>query len=213
LPEMFDPKRDLRELVEKYRRYVSLSTYDFGNEGRYDPPFDVEMYKFAKQLDPSRLVIHQDGGTNTPENSDFGKGVDVKHEYMNLAIEEDPRLQDRYTGAIRPPQSMQSFLDRANESGIPRDLALGCIDAGQRLQTYYQKTGMEAARLDPNCVGCVYWTIVDVGSPSAQGLLDQFWNIKKTRPEDLIGCNNADPLLAVLDRSPNIAMAGEQLKI
>ena len=70
----FRPKQDLKELYRHYRRYVSLATYCTGNEGHIPPPLDSELYRLGKQLDPTRLMLHQDGGVNTPENSDFGTG-------------------------------------------------------------------------------------------------------------------------------------------
>ena len=74
----FDPMRDLVELYRHYRRYVSFTTYCTGNEGLLGKPLDKEIYKLAKRLDPNRLVLHQDGGVNTAENSDFRSGpIDV----------------------------------------------------------------------------------------------------------------------------------------
>ena len=70
----FRPKEDLKELYRHYRRYVSLATYCAGNEGRFGSPLDVELYQLGKQLDPTRIMLHQDGGGNTPENSDFDTG-------------------------------------------------------------------------------------------------------------------------------------------
>ena len=61
----------MAELIGHYRRYVSLATYCMGNEGHLGSPLDRELYQMGKKLDPGRLVLHQDGGRNTPENSDF----------------------------------------------------------------------------------------------------------------------------------------------
>ena len=86
------PREDLMDLVYHYRRYTSLTTYCFGNEGdmadpKYKTPpescaeyfdlnnlpsLDIQLYQLAKKLDPARLVIHNDGGhNNTRENSDI----------------------------------------------------------------------------------------------------------------------------------------------
>src|SRR5205085_1458583 len=43
--------------------------------------------------------------------------------------------------------------------------------------------GLEQARSDPACDGYIYWTIVDVGWPAAQGLLNQFWKPKRSTPD------------------------------
>jgi len=69
---------------------------------------------------------------------------------------------------------MQDFQARLERSGLDLETGLACLDAGNQLQKYYQKFGLEASRRDPNCGGYIYWTLVDVGNPSAQGLLNQF---------------------------------------
>ena len=67
----FDPIRDLRELITHYRRYVSLATYCMGNEGLLGRPLGSEIYKLIKQVDPDRLVLHQDGGIQHPRELRF----------------------------------------------------------------------------------------------------------------------------------------------
>ena len=76
-PKFFRPQQDLRELYTHYRRYVSFSTYCTGNEGYMGSPVDRELYRLAKQLDPTRLMQHQDGGNNQPGNSDFDTGPHI----------------------------------------------------------------------------------------------------------------------------------------
>ena len=86
------PQEELLDLIHHYRRYISLATYCFGNEGDmadpvyknppascadyFDlqnlPSLDIQLYQLAKKLDPARLVIHNDGGhNNTHDNSDI----------------------------------------------------------------------------------------------------------------------------------------------
>jgi hypothetical protein len=190
----FDLKKDLEELYTHYRRYVSFSTYCTGNEGHLGSPIDREVYQFAKKLDPSRLVLHQDGGANHKENSDFHQGPPTPwtpgsqdaswpfdaHEYLNLATDEDPRLAAKYSGAIRPPVTEKDFRAKLEKTGLWWEWGIATLDAGIELQRVYQKRGLEQARLDPASGGYIYWTIVDVGSPSAQGLFTQFWEAKET---------------------------------
>lgn len=210
-PHYFRPKQDLEELYRHYRRYASFGTYCTGNEGNMGAPLDRELYQLAKRLDPTRLAQHQDGGHNTPENSDFRTGPwkpwkpgsqeasrpFFAHEYLNLATDEDPRLEAKYTGALRPPVTAAAFEEELKRNGLSREWGLACLDAGYQLKKYYQQQGLENARLDPACDGYIYWTIADVGFPySAQGLLDQFWQPKATLPKDFHGINGPTALLA-----------------
>lgn len=194
----FDPIRDLKELHQQYRRYVSLTTYCTGNEGLLGSPLDKVIYQLCKRLDPDRLAIHQDGTTNTAENSDFrggpinawapgGFACDapfVAHEYLNLSIKQDPRLEPKFSGAILPPTTMAARDKELEAAGLNRRWGDAIQDASHALQRCWQKRGIEGARLDPACDGYDYWTIVDViiqqaRTYTAQGLFDAFWETKR----------------------------------
>lgn len=223
----FRPKEDLAELYRHYRRYVSLATYCTGNEGHTGSPLDAELYRLGKQLDPTRLMLHQDGGANTPENSDFGSGPIVPwppgnqngsrpftaHEYLNLATDEDPRLEKKYRGALKPPVSAAAFEQELKRNGLSAFWGVACLDAGNRLKRDYQKRGLEQARLDPDCDGYIFWTIVDVGNPSAQGLFNQFWEPKATQPSDLLGCNGPTAILLKMTPDTPVFCSEETRKV
>ncbi len=227
VPELFKPKEDLEELYTHYRRHVSLSTYCTGNEGHMGSPIDREVYQLAKRLDPTRLAIHQDGGANRRDNSDFYQGPvnpwepgkqDASwpfdaHEYLNLATEEDPRLAVNYTGAIRPPLTPEDFRASLAKANLSWEWGVATLDAGNHLQSIYQKRGLEQARLDPACDGYIYWTIVDVGSPAAQGLFNQFWEPKVSTAEFFRQFNSPTAILAKFSPSGRILTAGEELGI
>ncbi len=244
----FDPKRDLNELIDHYRRYVSLTTYSMGNEGHLGTPLDVEMKNLVHERDPGRLVLHNDGGVNTPENSDFDtpnsycwkfhplpsivpwepgafdyvKMPFVAHEYMNLGLKFDPRISDRFTGAMMPPRPMAVYESRLAELGIDRHWGDACLDAGHAMQKYYQKEGIEAARLDPQCDGYSYWTLVDVivkyGGEhdfTGQGMFNAFWEPKSNgaTPRDVAKFNGPTAILMKLeDREHPILVAGETMR-
>ena len=59
-----DPLGDLRTLIKHYRGHVSLAIYGGGNEGRYSNTLGRKLYDLAKELDPSRPWISQDGATD-----------------------------------------------------------------------------------------------------------------------------------------------------
>lgn len=224
-PAWFRPKEDLVELIAHYRRHVSLSTYCTGNEGHLGSPLDQEIYRLGKRLDPTRLFLHQDGGHNTPENSDFRTGpVDrweagvlddsrpfFAHEYLNLAVDADPRLASRYTGAQLPPFPLEPFQEALANVGLPLAWGYACLDAGRQLQRLHQKRGLESARLDPVCDGYIYWTLMDVGYFGDQGLLTQFWDVKASRPEFFRQFNGPTALLVKVSPGERIAAAGDTL--
>ena len=128
-------KDDLVELVTHMRRYTSLSTYCGGNEGESPTPLDRQLYQMAKSLDPSRPWLNMDGGVNnTRENSAVNHGgygweyaprqehawPFVRHEYMSFGINEDPRLEAKYTGAYAQPEASgrEDLRDRANRTRL-----------------------------------------------------------------------------------------------
>lgn len=230
---LFDPMRDLRELYRHYRRYVSFTTYCTGNEGLLGKPLDKEIYKLAKRLDPDRLAIHQDGTFNTPENSDFRNGPIsvwkpgsfkcdapfVAHEYLNLSVKQDPRLEPRFSGVMLPPVTLAARDAALAKAGLNRGWGDACQDAAHALQRHYQKQGLEAARMDPACDGYDYWTIVDVivaqaGTHSGQGFLNPFWEPKSNghTPESFRAFNDATVLLLKTEPDHCIAVSGERIR-
>ncbi len=237
----FDPQRDIQELYRHYRRYTSFAAYSTGNEGHLGSPLDREIYQWAKQTDPYRLFQHQDGGCNTQENSDFftpnGYGLAssinpwaegafdalevpfVAHEYLNLGIKLDPRLAPKFTGAIPAPRKIEDYEGSLNAAGLDRAWGDACLNAAHALQGFYQKQGIEQARMDPACDGYAYWTIVDVMVPQAgtytgQGFLNAFWEEK---PGGLtLGqfrrFNGPTVILAKTEPACSIAVSGDSCK-
>ena len=137
-----DPKRDLEELITHYQRYVSLATCCMGNEGGFPSPLDRELYETSKKLNPQLLVLHHDGGNNTRGNSDFRSGPTtpwrpggfacdapfVAHEYLNLSVKADPRLEPLFTGiyytslASLDPNHPDAAVAKAR-AGFPRHMS------------------------------------------------------------------------------------------
>jgi hypothetical protein len=229
----FDPMRDLSELYHHYRRYVSFTTYCTGNEGLLGHPLDAEIYKLAKRLDPDRLMLHQDGELNRAWNSDFRNGPInvwepgsfkcdapfVAHEYLNLSVKQDPRLEDRFSGVMKPPVPLSLRDEWLKSAGLNRHWGDACQDASHALQSYYQKRGIESARMDPACDGYDFWTIVDVivqqgKTYSAQGLFNGFWEVKNhgTTPEMFRAFNGPTALLLKTDPGDRIVVSGDSVK-
>ena len=244
----FNPIRDLRELHRNYKRYTSFATYCCGNEGWLGSPIDEILYQWAKTNDPDRLFLHQDGGRNIAGvNSDFLTGDDkepgftsamirpwaagrfdhlnapfVAHEYLNLAIKMDPRLEDRFTGVRVSPVHFDLYRTFLAECGLNEDWGDATLRAAAKLQAYYQKKGIESARLDPECDGYDFWSITDVSIPSgsgnavaAQGYLNVFWEPRPDgiQPREFRHFNGPTALMAVFDREIPIFTSGEETDI
>ena len=242
----FDPMRDLKELHAHYRRYPSFAVYCGGNEGRLGPYVEKAMYAFVKGNDPDRLVNHQDGdrcewlkyddeeGCNDPGNSDYDIGPRdvwkpgsfdtgrpfVCHEYLNLCVKQDTRLEPLYTGAWAAPDSRRDREAWLAERGL--DMAWGDAlqDAQHTLQGVYQKRGLEWARRDPFCDGYCFWTAVDVVVAngrihSAQGLFDPFWQTKKggLGPERFAMFNGTSVVLTDLAPERSVLEEGERREV
>jgi hypothetical protein len=193
------PEADLREIIAHYRRYTSLAIYCGGNEGNSPMPLAKELYRLAKSLDPSRPWLNMDGGqNNTRENSEvnhYGYGCNyapladntwphVKHEFLSLGINEDPRLESRFAGGYASNLALRDVQNVVKEQvGLDWKWAEACFDAGHRIQGIWQKIGIESARIDPNLDGFSLWLLVDL-SPSTQcGVFDMFWGKKHSSPD------------------------------
>ena len=192
-------KDDLVELVNHMRRYTSLAIYCGGNERISPAPLDQELYKMAKSLDASRPWLNLDGGrNNTRENSEMNHGgygweyaplkdntwPFVRHEYMSFGINEDPRLEAKYTGAYAPNQKLQDVKTFVSEQiGLDWKWADACLNAGHRLQGIWHKIGIEAARIDPYLDGFSCWLLLDISPNTQCGVLDMFWGKKSSTPE------------------------------
>ena len=223
------PKDDLRELITHYRRHVSLATYCTGNEGWMGSPLDVELYQLAKQLDPTRLVLHQDGGKNTVgelrlrHRPDGARGASLPARIASAALglsrvsEPGDRFRPaagaKYTGASGRQSRPKSIRRSWNRLAWRRRGASACVDAGHQLQRIYQQRGLEHARRDAGCGGYIYWTIVNVTAFGDQGLFNPFWKPKASTAEFFRQFNGPTAVLAEMSPGEQILTAGQSLKV
>ena len=230
------PREELLDLIHHYRRYISLTTYCFGNEGNMgDPKFktppesvaqyfdmdnlpslDIQLYQLTKKFDPTRLVIHNDGGqNNTHDNSDIHQsnshirhvpghyGVadpydwpHLNHEYMSCSVQEDPRMSPKYTGGFLPNLTVEGVKKQLAEKGIDWDLVAATLDAGYTLQAIHHKLGIESARVDPHNDGYIIWLLLDISPNSQNGILDIFYEPKTVSASVFRQYNGPTALLA-----------------
>ena len=200
--QRFDPLADAEQLYLAYRRHPSFATYSGGNEGSFGPVLGKRLYDEIKARDPDRLVMGQDcypsAAYNKPGTSDFAAAPTtvwprgsfrderpfIAHEYMNLSVKLDYRLEGKFTGVWVPPitrKSREAFLAK---SGLSMETGDRLQEAQHALQAVWRKYGIESARLDPECDGYSFWSLQDVcvpnkGTPAAQALFDPFWGDKR----------------------------------
>ena len=232
----FDPVREVTELWRNYRRHPSFGTYSMGNEGTYGRRADIAMHHYVKAMDPDRLKINQDSQfpwINPAESSDVASGpINVwprgtwkpdrpfwTHEYLNLCVKLDSRLEPRFNGGWAPPVRRAERLAWLNRFGLDQAWGDRLQDAQHALQRVYQKRGVEWGRSDPECDGLIFWTIADVvvrqhETYTAQGLFNPFWEQKSGgySAQEFAQFNSARCVLADFDPSSRILTAGETLK-
>ena len=217
----YDVLGDAKALWEGYRRHPSFATYSGGNEGTLGPFGGVALRTWVHANDPDRLVIEQDGGTfmqpRRAETYDFVTGPYkmwergtfdwrpfVCHEYANLAVKGDARMEDDFTGPILPRITRADRRAALAPAGLSEAWGDLLQDAQHDLQRFWARRSIESARKDPLCSGFIYWTIVDfmhwepkVKAPMAQGMFDPFWRPKPhgTTPESIAEVNSPSVLL------------------
>jgi len=233
----FDPVRDVTELYRNFRRHASFAVYSMGNEGSFGPVLDKRLHAYVKAMDPDRLKINQDcheARINPPEASDYLGGPIrewprgsvnpdrpfVTHEYLNLCIKLDSRLEKRFTGAWLPPVTRAARRDWLAARGLDEAWGDRLQDAQHALQRHWQKVGIESARADPYCDGHCFWTLVDVvveqsGTYTAQGLFNPFWESKKGgyTAEEFRRFNAPSCVLADFKPAARIATAGDRVEV
>ena len=233
----FDPRRDVTELYEHYRRHPSFAVYSMGNEGSFGDTLDRRLYTYVKAMDPDRLKINQDSNVprlTTPDRSDYDGGPIrmwprgshktkrpfICHEYLNLCVKTDSRTEGKYTGVWLPPVTRDGRAKWLSRFGLDHEWGDRLQNAQHALQAVWQKRGIECARADAGCGGYHYWTIVDVvvwnakvETYSAQGLFDPLWDEK---PHGLSAAqfamfNSPSCVLADFSPSNSVFAAGERL--
>ena len=218
----YDPLADVYEIWRTYRRHPSFGSYSGGNEGSLGPAAGKMVYDWIRAHDPDRLSIEQDGGMYLQEGFGVGRSTHCTgplkpwergsfnprafyaHEYLNLCVKFDWRTENDYTGVLMPPVTAADRARWLKRSGLSLAWGERLQDAQHALQKFWQKQGIEQARMDPFADGYCFWTIADVvvwngrcETYSAQGLFDQFWRPKRggATPEDFAAFNSPSCIL------------------
>ena len=85
----------------------------------------------------------------------------VAHEYLNLSVKADTRLEPRFVGAWDHPVRRSVRGDWLKRFGLDHAHGDRLQDAQHALQATWQKIGIESARKDPLCDGYYFWSLID----------------------------------------------------
>jgi beta-galactosidase len=216
------------ELIRRYRNHASVAVWCMGNELYHSFDQAAEMYRLAKQLDPTRLVIESDGsrldaiGRPTldfvsapfaePDSIGFGDGkyelADrptkpvVAHEAGYLQTLPDPADLDRFGTGLSP-----YWLRRLTERLASRDGYAEHLDVSRRLQATCLKANLEAARRS-GLAGISVWLLQDYPN-CAEGVLDMFYRPKSLTAAEFRRFNA--PTVLLLDGDRNLT-GGQRLR-
>jgi len=208
-----------QEVIRRNRNHPSIVVWCMGNE-LYDSFEQAsEMYKLAKELDPTRPVIDSDGVSRKPRPTlDFGvwqfnessscgyKDAKyrfdpaplpvVAHEMGYFVTLPDLRQIDLFRDGLKP-YWLYDARDKAGKEGV-EDAYAQWVDRSNRLQAACLKTNIEAARRS-SLQGYHVWLFQDYPW-CAEGVVDMFYRPKAVSAEEFRKFNAPTVLLTAQDR-------------
>ncbi len=223
LPHKTFLRNELKEILLAHRNHPSFLSLALGNEFNLSWLKNeaerkeflatvAEFYNYAKQLDPTRLILSNDGYVMRPTDMvslfrDFPKDVPtVRHEFGSYYCSlPDISLLSKFTGVIVP-----TWLEAKKlwvESNGLSDRYSVYLKHSQRLQQLGRKYQVERARLNPDVTGYHYWLVTDFpggtgeGDSWEEGWFDYFWQPKGITPGEGKEINN--PVLLMISAGVN----------
>jgi beta-galactosidase len=218
------------------QNHPSVVIYGPGSEIHPDNRHVAELYRMAKEEDPSRLVMSWSGAKGMTDLADVGtleEPVDASEELqaiMNGPRWRDPRgvpgLIHEYCGSEALPDPANILRYRRGLSPAPeievRDAvrALGLADLipelvanSQKIAALCRRLEIEEARKIPYVVGYNMWLIQDIpGYP--QGIFDPFWKPKSLEAAEFARSNGETVLVMneATRRTRRAFQSGEQAR-
>ncbi len=218
-------------MIRLHRNHPSIIAWCMGNE-LYDS-FDLapEMYRTAKRLDPTRVVIDSDGCSFKHKNREtldfmvvqFGEGSSIgfqdgkynipaeidkpviAHEMGYFVTLPDLKQLDLFRSGLRPYWLLQT-RDLAERNGLMADYP-NWLASSYRLQAACLKSNLEAARRS-RLSGTSVWLFQDYPN-CAEGVVDMFFRPKGVSAEEFRKYNA--PTVLLLDAPRRNWRAGEKL--
>lgn len=222
LPHKEFLRGELKSILRAHRNHPSFLSLALGNElnstwvkdeGKRKQFFEMvsEFYKLAKEIDPARIVMSNDGVMLRPSDmmslyDGAAKDVPtVRHEFGTYYCSlPDISLIDKFTGVVEPVW-LQAKKRWVEKNGLAEAYP-AYVRNSAALQHLGHKYEIEKVRLDNEVTGYTYWLIVDYpggtgeGDSWEEGWLDYFWNTKGIRPEEARELNSA--VLPLIDAGP-----------
>jgi hypothetical protein len=197
--------------------HPSVIIYGPGSEISPSDRHVTELYRIAKERDPSRLVMSWSGAANSTDLADVGtleepvdasetlhtlmegpKWHDVRglpglaHEYCGAEAIPDFSDIPRYGRGLNPSPERE-ILEASRARGVA-DLLPVFIQNSRRISALCRRLEIEEVRKAPQLSGYNMWLIQDIpGYP--QGIFDPFWNPKWLEPAEFARSNGETVLL------------------
>src|SRR4030095_54946 len=223
LPHKAFLRNELKEILQAHRNHPSFLSLALGNEFNLSwlkseaerkefLATVAEFYNYAKQLDPSRLILSNDGYVMRPTDMgslfrDFPKDVPtVRHEFVSYYVSlPDISLLTKFRGVIIPTwlEAKKAWVE---SNGLSERYSV-FLRNSQRLQHLGRKYQIERARLNPDVTGYHHWLITDFpggtgeGDSWEEGWFDYFWKPKGITPSEGKEINN--PVLLMISGGVN----------
>jgi len=224
--------------VRKLRNHPSIFNWCMGNEVSTGMSIAPDLYKSAKELDPTRPVADTDGipdegyadGTkdrdtldmyfiqfdvfnSVLENADFYKCPSPKkpvisHENGNYIT--FPRLDqiELFQQNIKPFWMIEA-REKVSKMGLSGEVDLWAANSG-KLYTLLHKLDKECLRKNANISGYHWWLFQDYWTTS-NGLVDTYFRLKPGMDRDTVRKFNA-PIVLLLDGIDLVYRGGGKLK-
>ena len=219
LPHRDYLKAELERTLRSYWNHPSFLSLAFGNEFNLNwlksdaekKEFQStieEFYRFAKSIDPHRLILSNDGLLLRPSDMFSlyaGTPPDaptVRHEFGEYYCSlPDINLIPKFTGVIQPLwlNDKKKWIEESGlESVYPTFLR-----NSQKLQQLGRKFQIERVRRSPEVTGYEYWLITDYpggtgeGDSWEEGWFNYFWQPKGIEPRE--GQEINSPVLLMID--------------
>ena len=154
----------------------------------------------------------------------------IAHEFMNLSVKSDTRLEKDYTGVWDHPVKRSVRGEWLARFGLDHAMGDRLQDAQHQLQAIWQKRGVESARKDPHCDGYYFWSLTDCTMPNepdwngidktnlsyiAQGLFTPFLTEKigGQTTEGFAAFNSPSCVLLDVPNDTRILTSGDELPV